>query len=251
MIVYQRHTLLSALSSPKFTILRQKNKITLVCNIGTQSRLWDASTLTIKKKNSHWNNQNLSSYFSTNTQGKPVLNDKNEKNTNKSNQYVHPHSPSCPSKLVPLTPEEELIEKTRVSGLTKYEKQMELRDLDAQIARLQTCRGINTGEYFTIRGKFKALARDYGAGFLAWYYTVWTSMFAMSYGAITFGEVDVLQILGKIDAYTGWELASRIDPSLGTIALALALNEVLEIPRLPFVVLTTKPVVNFFTGGAK
>jgi hypothetical protein len=56
----------------------------------------------------------------------------------------------------------------RVEGLSKYEKEMELRNFDKELARFNTLRGINTGELYTFRGKFKALARDYGMGFMAW-----------------------------------------------------------------------------------
>jgi len=64
--------------------------------------------------------------------------------------------------------EEEEAENTRVAGLSKYQKEIELRDLDKELARLNTLRGINSGELYTFRGKFKALARDYGIGFMAW-----------------------------------------------------------------------------------
>ena len=63
-----------------------------------------------------------------------------------------------------LTKEEEEQEKERVSKLSPYQKEMELRNVDAEIKRLNTLRGINTGELYTWRGKFKALARDYGLG---------------------------------------------------------------------------------------
>eukprot|EP01083_Nonionella_stella_P183353 662349_1 len=57
-----------------------------------------------------------------------------------------------------LSKEEEDQEKLRVESLSKFEKEMELRDLDKQLSKLNTLRGINTGELYTIRGKFKALA---------------------------------------------------------------------------------------------
>jgi len=50
----------------------------------------------------------------------------------------------------------------------QYQKEIELRDLDKELSRLNTLRGINSGELYTFRGKFKALARDYGVGFMAW-----------------------------------------------------------------------------------
>lgn len=67
-----------------------------------------------------------------------------------------------------LSKEDEESEKKRVAGLSKYQKEIELRDLDKELARLNTLQGINTGELYTFRGKFKALARDYGMAFMAW-----------------------------------------------------------------------------------
>lgn len=146
-----------------------------------------------------------------------------------------------------LPPSEEEAEKQRVSAMTPYEKEMELRKLDADLARLHTLRGINTGELYTFRGKMKALARDYGAGFLVWYWAVWFSTAGMTYAAIELGGVDAMALVTKLDGYTGFDVASKLDPTLGTIALTLAVNEMLEPLRLPVVVLTTKPVVNLFT----
>jgi hypothetical protein len=63
-----------------------------------------------------------------------------------------------------LSKEEEEWEKLRVSRLSPEEKKMELRELDYNIKRLNTLRGINTGELYTWRGQMKALTRDYGIG---------------------------------------------------------------------------------------
>lgn len=147
-----------------------------------------------------------------------------------------------------MTQEEEQLEKARADALTDYQKEMELRQLDRSISRLNTLRGINTGELYTLRGKFKALARDYGVGFMVWYWCVWTTTACLTYGAIELGNVDAIALIGKIDNFTGYEISSKVDPTLGTIGLTIAINECLEPLRLPIVVLTTKPVVNFFTG---
>ena len=146
-----------------------------------------------------------------------------------------------------LTGEEEEQEKKRVASLTAYQKEMELRNLDKELKRLNTLRGINTGELYTWRGKFKALTRDYGIGFLAWYWTTWTAMAGASYLAIEYGGLDAMAIIAKTDVYTGLDLAEKVDPRLGTVAVAIALNECLEPIRLVFVVSTTKPVVNMFS----
>ena len=64
--------------------------------------------------------------------------------------------------------------------------------------------------------------------------------------AIEYGGVDALALIAKTDAYTGLDLAKKIDPMLGTAAVALAINEFMEPIRLVFVVATTKPVVKMF-----
>jgi len=147
-----------------------------------------------------------------------------------------------------LTKEEEENEKNRVSSLSPEIKSVELRQLDDEIKRLHVLRGINTGELYTWRGKMKALARDYGTGFVVWYYTVWCAMFSVTFVAIEYGGVDALALVSKMDAYTGFDMASRINPTVGSLAVALIANECLEPIRLVFVVSTTKPVVHMFTG---
>ena len=149
-----------------------------------------------------------------------------------------------------LPPDEEQAEKERVGSLSQYQKEMELRQLDSELARLQTLRGINTGELYTLRGKFKMLSRDYGMGFLAWYWTVWFTTAGISYAAIELGGVDPLMVAAKVESFLGWDpdaIAGKLDPTLGQIGLVIAVNECLEPLRLPIVVMTTKPVVNFFT----
>ena len=140
-----------------------------------------------------------------------------------------------------------------MGSLTPYQKEMELRELDAELARLQTLRGINTGELYTFRGKFKMLSRDYGMGFLAWYWTCWFATAGLSYAAIELGGVDPLVVAAKIETLVGLEpcaITGRLDPTLGEVALVVAANECLEPLRLPFVVVTTKPVVNFFSKSS-
>lgn len=145
-----------------------------------------------------------------------------------------------------LSEQEEKEEKDRIASLTKYEKEMELRKLNSEIARLETLRGINTGEMYTLRGKFKLFARNYGFGFMIWYYTVWTSMALLTYTAIEIGQVDAMLLIAKTDIWTGLDLSSRVDETLGTIGVTLALNEIMEPIRLALVLSTTKPVVETF-----
>ena len=79
---------------------------------------------------------------------------------------------------------------------------------------------------------------------MVWYWGVWGMTFVGSYLLIDFGGVDVMAIMLKLDTWTGWEISSNIKPEYGKIGLALALNEVIEPIRLPFVIVTVKPVMD-------
>ena len=75
------------------------------------------------------------------------------------------------------------------------------------------------------------------------YWTVWMSTACLTYGAIEMGAIDAMAIISKADAYTGYDLTSKVDPQLGAIGITLIFNEMLEPIRLPIVVMTTKPIV--------
>eukprot|EP00980_Cylindrotheca_fusiformis_P011008 scaffold2526_cov131-Cylindrotheca_fusiformis.AAC.24 len=144
----------------------------------------------------------------------------------------------------PLTNEEEEKEKARVSHLSREERDFELRELNRQLARLERLRGINTGELYTWSGRYK----DY----FARYWCCWFSTGVMVYGAIDLGGLDAMMIIEKTDVaiaqFTGseWGLAEKIDPQLGHIGVAMVLNEMLEPIRLPLVVMTLRPTLEFF-----
>jgi len=57
------------------------------------------------------------------------------------------------------------------------------------------------------------------------------------------GAIDPMVLIENVDAYTGLELSSKVDPQLGAIGITLVFNEMLEPIRLPIVVMTTKPIV--------
>ena len=148
-----------------------------------------------------------------------------------------------------LTKDEEEKEVERVKLLSKTQKQKELKELDKQIARLYSLRGINTGELNTLKGNFKALARDYGVAFMAWYWVVWASTAALTYTAIEAGGVDAIALIARFDEFTGMDISSKVDPTVGTIGLTIAINELIEPLRLPIVVFTTKPIVDTFSSN--
>lgn len=143
----------------------------------------------------------------------------------------------------PLTSDEEEKEKARVLHLSPEQKEMELRKLNREIAKLEVLRGINTGELYTWSGRYKNLLRDYGFPLLVYYWATWGTTGLVAYLAIDIGGLDAMQLIAKADSYTGWDLVSKVDPELGKIGLALMLNEMLEPIRLPFVVATLKPLI--------
>jgi hypothetical protein len=144
----------------------------------------------------------------------------------------------------PMTKQEEEIEKQRVAGLSPFQKDQELRELNRQIAKLEMLRGINTGELYTWRGRYKDLSRNYGIPLMMWYGTCWVTTGLLVYTAVELGGIDAMTVLARIDDYMGFDLASKVDPNLGKIGLILVLNEMLEPLRLPIVILTCKPVVD-------
>ena len=158
------------------------------------------------------------------------------------------HPPALPFTIsryyTPMTEEEQQAEKERVASLTPFQKDQELRNLNRQIAKLELLKGINTGELYTWRGRYKALARDYGIPLVAWYWCVWCSTAVACYGAIHLGGVDVMALVENIDLKFGWHLASKVDPEIGKIGMTLVLNELIEPIRLPIVIVTLKPVVD-------
>lgn len=143
-----------------------------------------------------------------------------------------------------MTPDEQEKEKARVHHLSPEDKEQELRKLNREISRLEVLRGINTGELFTWSGRYKALMRDYGVPLFVYYWVTWTSTGLLTYGAIEIGGLDAMQMISNVDNYTGFDLASKVDPQLGKIGLALVANEMLEPIRLPFVVATLKPLMD-------
>ena len=82
---------------------------------------------------------------------------------------------------------------------------------------------------------------------MAYYWVVWSTTCGLTYLSITLGGVDAMLIIAKADSLTGWDMSSKIDPTLGTLGLTVAVNEILEPVRLPFVVWTVRPVVDFFS----
>lgn len=144
----------------------------------------------------------------------------------------------------PFTKEEEEQEKARVSHLSPEEKDVELRQLNREIARLETLKGINTGELYTWTGRYKALTREYGFPLMVYYFGVWATTGMGLYLGLDVLGLDPMQVLDRVDQTFGWSLSDKVDPQLGKLGIVLVLNEMLEPLRLPFVIVTLKPVMD-------
>jgi hypothetical protein len=175
--------------------------------------------------------------------------------TNQPLSYHHQHQQQQPEQqfqfirhqlryYTPMNKEEEEQEKARVSHLSKEEKDLELRKLNREIARLETLRGINTGELYTWSGRYKSLMRDYGFPLFVYYWVVWSLMGVSVYLAIDIGGLDAMDLLARVDNNFGWNLSDKVDPQLGKIGLVLMINELLEPVRLPLVITTLKPAMD-------
>jgi len=144
----------------------------------------------------------------------------------------------------PLTDDEIAQEVQRVSTLSNQQKDLEVRQHNRDLARIELLKSILDGTHNTLRGRYQRLTKQYGLPMLVWYWVVWTSSLGIVYGAVQVLGIDGVQLLQQVDGYTGWQLTHKVDPQLGTIGLALLVNEVLEPIRLPVVLFTTKPVVD-------
>ena len=184
------------------------------------------------------------SNFSIGNKNKLLLSSNNSKFHMKLGRTGSTTIDTCCRWYTPMTKEEEEIEKARVSHLSPEEKESELRNLNREIAKLETIRGINTGELYTWSGRYKSLVKNYGFPLFAYYWTLWATMGGVVYLGIDFGGLDAMALLDRIDATLGWSVSDKVDPQLGKMGVALILNECLEPVRLPLVVVTLKPVMD-------
>lgn len=92
-----------------------------------------------------------------------------------------------------------------------------------------------------------SMFREYGIPFIIWETVVWMGSGVVVYGGVTlYGGYDaVLPFLKSInfDQYVDLE---HLDPRYGNLAIAVAINEALEVFRFPFVVATTPKVARWW-----
>jgi hypothetical protein len=150
-----------------------------------------------------------------------------------------------------MSPAAETVEKLRVNGLTVAQREAEEEYLTAMVSNLEHRKGINSGEAYSMKGKFKTLSRDYGFPFMVYWTGVWLLTGVGCYTAMEYGGIEALPLIHHVDQLTGFDLASKIDPTVGNIAVAGVVNEMMEPIRLPFVVMSTPFVVDTLLGRVK
>ena len=94
--------------------------------------------------------------------------------------------------------------------------------------------------------RWKAKAKTYGPFFLVYYTGFWmftgVSIYFMIEQSGPSFAIDTIKKLG-LDQYVD---LNRIDPSIGNIAVAVAINELIEPIRLPIALLTVAPVYRLY-----
>lgn len=81
--------------------------------------------------------------------------------------------------------EEERRERDEARSMPADERQKAIAELDAKLKVLTRRRAVLSGELYTIRGRFKAMGRDYGLPFMAWWTAVWLATGVGIFSAIT------------------------------------------------------------------
>eukprot|EP00397_Hematodinium_sp_SG-2012_P026182 GEMP01027409.1.p1 GENE.GEMP01027409.1~~GEMP01027409.1.p1 ORF type:complete len:203 (+),score=44.68 GEMP01027409.1:234-842(+) len=95
------------------------------------------------------------------------------------------------------------------------------------------------------KGGIAKLFTEYGAPFVAWYFSLWAGGLATLYGVMQFGLVgwqDAKEFLIGLGVDKYYDL-DNVDPKTGNFAVAFLLNELVEPLRLPLAIATIKPLM--------
>ena len=88
-----------------------------------------------------------------------------------------------------LTDDEKQREREEAEAMPVEEKKAAIALLDAEIKVLTRQRAVLSGELYTMRGRFKAMGRDYGLPFMIWWTTVWSATGLGIFATITVSRV--------------------------------------------------------------
>jgi hypothetical protein len=88
--------------------------------------------------------------------------------------------------------------------------------------------------------------KQLGMPFLAWWTGVWVVTGIGIYSTMEIFGIDVLGMLQTTLPSNEYIDFSKVDPKTGNVMTALAVNELIEPIRFPFVLLTVKPVIKWW-----
>merc|ERR1712159_201142 len=95
------------------------------------------------------------------------------------------------------------------------------------------------------------MRKEYGKPFLVWWTGTWLMTGLGIYAGLQLSGADSVALISAVDAKLNTELASRVDPTAGNVAIAVALNEIIEPLRLPVAIATTPKVVSWIRSIRK
>lgn len=97
------------------------------------------------------------------------------------------------------------------------------------------------------KGGFAQLITEYGAPFVVWYFLIWSGSLLSIYGLLECGLISWQDTLAPLFQALGLDdYVHRIDSTMGSVVIAIVVNEILEPIRFPVVVLTLKKAMKVF-----
>ena len=88
--------------------------------------------------------------------------------------------------------------------------------------------------------------KQLGMPFLAWWTGVWVVTGVGIYSGMELFGIDVLGMLQTTLPSNNYIDFSKVDPKTGNVMTAVAINELIEPIRFPFVLLTAKPIIKWW-----
>jgi hypothetical protein len=101
---------------------------------------------------------------------------------------------------------------------------------------------IETEKKIGLMDYFKKL----GMPFLAWWTGVWAVTGVGIYSGMELFGIDILGMLQTALPSNNYIDFSKVDPKTGNVMTAVAINELIEPIRFPFVLLTAKPIIKWW-----
>ncbi|OEU07490.1 hypothetical protein FRACYDRAFT_250908 [Fragilariopsis cylindrus CCMP1102] len=146
-------------------------------------------------------------------------------------------SPSASAPTPTPTPSSTMLPKM-MEDKEEYEKEKNknLSSSSATASETETEKKIGLMNYF----------KQLGMPFLAWWTGVWVVTGVGIYSGMELFGIDVLGMLQTTLPSNNYIDFSKVDPKTGNVMTAVAINELIEPIRFPFVLLTAKPIIKWW-----